>query len=349
MAGQKKTASSPAGASRASGIHDRFFKRACELPGAAADLCREALPPEIFALFDWPRCRLAKDSFHDGKRADLVVAVPFLSDPGVLTYIVIEHKSQHEPKKTYAQFYRYQMQFSNDQFEKHGMLPEILLVLIHQGKRPYKGPLSLREALGHPISPKSRMARQNMPGFKPYLLDLHDPRLEEVFKDSKSKIGVCLYLLRHVWDRRADVEFVLGVLGMFGGDFLRKYPDFALSMLDYLFEGYKMRAEAWAEAEREAVRRGLLPKGGYMTIREEIEERGIRKGHREGRVEGRQEERRKVIANMFKEKFDISVISRATGLPEAEIIKFKNGEIKSPAAAETLNQAGSSAQNGQAE
>ena len=219
MAEKETKISRTEGAPGASGIHDRFFKRACELPGAAADFCREALPPEIFALFDWPRSGLAKDSFHDGKRADLVVAVPFLSDPGVLTYIVIEHKSQHEPKKTFLQFFRYQMQFSADQLEKHGFLPEILLVLAHQGRRPYKGPLSLREALGHPISPKNHIARQNMPGFKPYLLDLHDPRLEGVFKDSKSKIGVCLYLLRHVWDRKADAEFVLRVLGMFGGIF----------------------------------------------------------------------------------------------------------------------------------
>ncbi len=341
MAEQKKTASSPAEAPGASGIHDRFFKRACELPGAAADLCRAALPLEIFALFDWPRCRLAKDSFHDGKRADLVVAVPFLSDPGVLTYIVIEHKSQHEPKKTYAQFYRYQMQFSNDQFEKHGILPEILLVLVHQGKRPYKGPLSLREALGHPISPKSRIARQNMPGFKPYLLDLHDPRLEEVFKDSKSKIGICLYLLRHVRDRRADVEFVLGVLSMFGGDFLRKYPDFLLSFLDYLLKGYKMKSEVWAEAEREAVRRGLLPKGGYMTIREEFTERGRVEGRVEGRQEGRQTREREVIFNMLQKNLEISLISEVTGLPEAEVIKFKNGKLKS--------QPKANAQNGKAE
>ena len=332
-------------AAKTSGIHDRFFKRACELPGAAADLCREALPPEIFALYDWPRSGLAKDSFHDGKRADLVVAAPLLSDPGVLTYIVIEHKSQYEPKKTYAQFFRYQTQFSVDQLERHGLLPEILPVLAHQGRRPYKGPLSLREALGPPISPKSRMARQNMLGFKPYLLDLHDPRLEKFFKDSKSKLGVCLYLLRHVWDRAADVEFVLGVLSMFGVDFLKKYPDFALSLVDYLFEGYKMKSEVWAEAEREAVCRGLLPKGGYMTIREEIEERGMQRGIQRGM----QKERQKVILNMLQKNLDIPLISEVTGLPEAEIIKFKNGGLTGPAEAGNLSQPQAGVQNGQAE
>ena len=64
---------------------------------------------------------------------------------------------------------------------------------------------------------------------------------------------------------------------------------------------------------------------------------GRQEGREEGRQEGRQEERRAVILNMLQEKFDISAISRVTGLPEAEIIKLKNGEIKSPAAAGIQN------------
>ena len=249
------------------------------------------------------------------------MAAPLLSDPEVLTYIVIEHKSQYEPKKTYAQLYHYQTQFSEGYLKEHGLLPEVLPVFVHQGRRPYKGPLALRDALGHRIAPKSRIARQNMMRFEPHLLDLHDPRLEEVFKDSGSKIRGGLYLLRHVWDKKADAGFVLRVLDMFGGAFLKSHPDFALNVVDYLSVGYKMKAEVWAEAEREAVRRGLLEKGGYMmTIQEEIEERG--------RLKGRQEERQEVILNMLQKKLDAGLISEVTGLPKAEIIKFKNGEFK---------------------
>ena len=305
---------------KTSGIYDSFFKRLCELPGAAAELCRQALPLEVFALYDWPRGALAKDSFHDSKRADLVLAAPLLSDPEVLTYIVIEHKSQYEPKKTYAQLCRYQTQFSDGCLEEHGLLPEVLPVFVHQGRRPYKGPLALRDALGHRIAPKSRIARKSMMRFEPHLLDLHDPRLEEVFKDAGSKIRGGLYLLRHVWDKEADAGFVLRVLGMFGGAFLKSHPDFTLNVVDYLSVGYKMKPEAWAEAEREAVRRGLLEKGGYMTIQEEIEERG--------RQEGRQARNREVILNMLQAKTDVSFISKVTGMPKAEIIKFKNGEFK---------------------
>ena len=74
-----------------------------------------------------------------------------------------------------------------------------------------------------------------------------------------------------------------------------------------------------------------------MNIREYIKE------------EGRQDREKEVILNMLKEKFDISAISKAIGLPEAEIVKFKNGEFKSAPPASDQSQAKASDQNGRAE
>ena len=122
-------------AAKISGIHDGFFKRLCAMPEMASEICRLAFPPKISALCDWPRLAVARDSFHDGKRADLVLAAPLLESSNVLTYIVVEHKSQYEPKKTFAQFYRYYTQFTNGYLEEHGKLPEILSVLVSQ-RRP---------------------------------------------------------------------------------------------------------------------------------------------------------------------------------------------------------------------
>ena len=58
-----------------------------------------------------------------------------------------------------------------------------------------------------------------------------------------------------------------------------------------------------------------------MTIREEIEERGIQKG--------RAEERGQVILKLLQKNLEIPFISEVTGLPEAEVIQFKNGGIQS--------------------
>ena len=105
--------------------------------------------------------------------------------------------------------------------------------------------------------------------------------------------------------------------------------DLALNVGSYFWSSIPgMTKELWEKLERDAVMRGIFSKGGSMNIREYIKEEGIQEGQRNKEKE--------VILNMLKKKFDISVISEAIGLPEAEIIKFKNGELKS-------------AQNGQAE
>ena len=78
-----------------------------------------------------------------------------------------------------------------------------------------------------------------------------------------------------------------------------------------------------------------------MNVREEIAVRS--------RQEGRQEGHKEVALNMLKEKLDASLIAKVTGLPEAEIVKFKNGEIKSPASAGAQSHPKADNQNGKAE
>ena len=89
--------------------------------------------------------------------------------------------------------------------------------------------------------------------------------------------------------------------------------------------GYKVSRELWQKAETRAVKQGILKKGGYMNIREHIEERGREKGWREGQKEGIQKGIRKIVLNMLQERADISFISKMTGLSEEEIKELKNG------------------------
>ncbi len=79
--------------------------------------------------------------------------------------------------------------------------------------------------------------------------------------------------------------------------------------------------ELWDKLEKEAIEKALLKKGGYMDIKEEIR----LEGRWEGRQEGRQEGREEVIRNMLREKVDLAVIAKVTGLPVREIKKLKNG------------------------
>ena len=77
--------------------------------------------------------------------------------------------------------------------------------------------------------------------------------------------------------------------------------------------------------EQELVEEGVFTKGGYMDtiqyMKEQERMKGLRKGLRKGIEKGRKE----VIVNMLKEKLDITLVSKVTGLPTKEIKKLQNG------------------------
>ena len=91
-----------------------------------------------------------------------------------------------------------------------------------------------------------------------------------------------------------------------------------------------MKQGVWRRAEELAVKKGLLHKGGYMDIKKFIAERerheGWQEGWQKGRNEGWQEGQQKVVLNMLKNKMDIKIITKVTGLSEKEIKKLKKEE-----------------------
>ncbi len=150
-----------------------------------------------------------------------------------------------------------------------------------------------------------------------------------------------LFILQHIWDLQGDwerAERIIKKLFRMGAALsLEDWKVLINKAVDYICSAHPGRFN-WnvlKEIDQKAT-------GGknFMQFIDTMEEVG-KKNLQKGRQEGRQEERRAVIFNMLQEKFDISAISRATGLPETEIIKFKNGKLKS--------QPKAGAQNGKAE
>ena len=62
-----------------------------------------------------------------------------------------------------------------------------------------------------------------------------------------------------------------------------------------------------------------------QDVREIIKEKGRWEGERKGLKKGRQERDKEVVLNMLKEKINVSVISKVTGLSEKAIKQLKNG------------------------
>jgi predicted transposase/invertase (TIGR01784 family) len=52
-----------------------------------------------------------------------------------------------------------------------------------------------------------------------------------------------------------------------------------------------------------------------MTLREHFKNQGKHEGRLEGRLEGKLEKEAEIIKRMLKEGFDVTVVSRITGLP----------------------------------
>ena len=150
------------------------------------------------------------------------------------------------------------------------------------------------------------------------LLDTSDKSLQRVFKSEGFKTGPVLSLLDKVWflrENEAELrEILFSLFKVFRGE------EWILAVAKYL-KSAGVSIRTWDRLEREAIKRGLLKKGGYMDIREEIR----MEGRQEGRMEGRQEGLQKVVLNMLQKKADISFISEVTGLSKDEIRKLKKG------------------------
>ena len=327
--------------------HDQFFKTFFSEAGFAQELFQLIFSKEEQKAYDWKKLKTEKDSFPDNSRADLVFSVPLKNKPKskIRIFILLEHKSTYDIK-LFQQLFRYQNLLIEKSLNEHGKPVPIIPVVFYHGRKPWKWNLSFQEALGGkdfldiPV-----LSRKSMLNFKIKLLDIHDKKLEKIFKDQNFKSRGILYLLKEVWSSKVDLAFLKHVFHLCK-DIIKKQEDMVLSIMEYLVTGYKMKPEVWKEAEAEVIKEGLLKKGGHMDIKEYIAERarqeGWQKGWKKGRLEGQQAGRlegqqagrqegqqvgrQEVVLNMLKNKMDTQLITKVTGLSEKEINKLKNGK-----------------------
>ena len=324
--------------------HDMFFKSVYSDPKFALELFQLIFSKEELEACDWKNLKPEKDSLKE-KRADLVFSVPLKTDPKtqVKIFILLEHKSYYEP----AVFNKmlYYMTTLHENSLKAGTVSLIMPVLCYHGKTPWKWAKTFQETVYKDLLSKiPAQFRENMIDYKVRLLDLNDPKFEEVLKDQNVTSRGALNVLREIWYiRQATLDKFKRILALFS-NLPRNKKELMISVLDYLqsvFGEDKDFKKRWKNAEQELIREGILKEGGYMntleymSIREQKKgwKKGLKEGHKEGRQEGlqeghkegRQEERQQVILNMLKEKLDIALVSKVTGVSVKEIKKLKNG------------------------
>ena len=313
---------------KAGSHHDKFFKRFFSEPRLALDIIRLIFSKTQLAKYDLSKLKVEK-GFFKGLNMDLILSLPLKGLPfkHIKIIILLEHKSRYD-KSLFKQFLKYQAWL----YEHSNQTIAVIPVLFYHGKKDWKWPLSFQKSIfGEEFFSKIPIfIRKSMIEYQIKLFNTKSRRVQRVFKDASFKAGRVFQLMDRIWQIEENEEELKEILFAFFKDFPQ--DDKILALVKYL-TAMGMKRKLWEQLEKEAIKKGLLKKGGYMDITREIKEEGLlegwqkgqQEGWQKGRLEGRLEGQQELILNMLKEKTAISYIVKVTGLTAKEIKKLKNG------------------------
>ena len=300
------------------------FKQGYSDPRSAKELFQLALSPEEFSAFNWSSLTPEKDTFQD-LRADLVFSVALKNHPKkrVKICLLLEHKSQYS-HRLFDQFLKYQTLIISKSLEETGEAWPVIVVVFYHGRQPWKWPKSLQKGLwGEALQKIPSGLQKDMLNYGMRVLDTCDPRIEKAIKDKNFKSRGFLNALKGVWSLKAEEGKLREAVSLFD-NWIGNREDLALSVGDYLWSSVPgMTRELWKKLEREAVRKGVFSKGGFMNIREYFREEGrqegMQRGMQRGMQKGIQKRDKEVVLNMLRNNLDMPLICKVTGLSEEKI------------------------------
>ena len=309
--------------------HDSFFKLFYSDTELAKELLKLIFSKKEAQAYNLNKLKIEKDTF-EAKRADIIFSFPLKDYPKnrVKIFILLEHKSRYD-KNAFGQLLDYQVLGRKQSIQQMGYPQPIISVLFYHGEKPLKWKKSLQEEDFGPFFSKIPVeSRKNMLNYEPKIINTQDPKIRQAFKSGKFKGYSVIKLLSEIWSLKkkptvlkinsAFAEFEEILKDLKG----QKRRTVELRILEYLRDNTELDSKTWEKAEKLLIETGILKQGGLMqNVREIIKE----KGRWEGERKGRQEERQQVVLNMLKEKINVSVISKVTGLSKEEVESLKNG------------------------
>lgn len=138
---------------------DALFKAVFSAPEEAVGLIRSLLPPDLAAAIDWSTLALAPGTFVDEalaqRHTDLLFVVHLRGAP-VFLYVLLEHKARAE-RFVALSLAGYLVRIWHGWRVEHpneASLPQIIPIVVHHGRRPWREPTQLREliAAGSPAA-----------------------------------------------------------------------------------------------------------------------------------------------------------------------------------------------------
>ncbi len=293
--------------------HDRFFRSCFKDKGYTRALLKFWLPQSVQEVLDIKGLVKQDASLPTiGKEADLLLLGKLKNTRPI--YILLEHKHQRDPKKTYRQMADYGVAIKHFELSKpQKERPIVLNCIFYHGRdswqRGHKPGLGI---VMHDIEAESIDSIL----LQFHVLDLE--RLDQPLWPPKDALYSILYALLKVQQ-----------FGDMAGRERREFFRQIFGHLDdndstNLMQHVVTYVSSVCGIDHEEVMSVLKSSGAARKEYFEAWEQNMGNPWKEaGRKEGRAEERVAVAANMLKKGLKLSVISEVTGLSQDEVSKLK--------------------------
>jgi len=275
--------------------HDRFFRSVFSELDNARDLLRNCLPPRVFRLLDPDSLELSDDSFIDERlslyQSDILVRARMRASP-VLIYILVDHKS-YPDQWTVFQLLVYMVRIWERELEKKRKpkkLPCIIPIIFYHGVRKWTSPLDFSSYVT-----AGEELNSFVPDFQPVLFNVQKVDLDKLLGGLavKTALKAFIYALAGL---RPHLGEILNSLAHLPVD--PKTRTFISRLLEYIIQvGGDAKAEDLEEQLRSV--ESELSREVFMTIEEQILERGKVAGKIEGAIQDKQQ----VLIRLLQRKF----------------------------------------------
>ena len=232
-------------------------------------------------------------------------------------FLLIEHQSKidYEMPKRILDYEIEIMKTAENHsviLKKDVEMPIIVPIVIYTGRRKW-------DVTGYIKDCRKRLNR--LESFRLgnyYIIDNNTYTDEELFED-KFFISKLMLLER----MKTTEELYINLKKIIRKETDRANIEFLENIINFIYKK-KLGKSYTKELIREVAKKSIKKEGGKDMILEMIENENralIQKGRREGKKEGRREGAIEIAKNMLKEKLDINLIMKMTGLTKEQILK----------------------------
>ena len=307
--------------------HDALFRGVFGDPQLAAELLRATLPAGIADPVDWRSLRSIEGSLVDDalvtQDADLLFAAETTGET-VLFYVLLEHKAEEDPFTAF-QLLRYivriQERFRHEHPDEQG-LPTVLPLVIHHGRRPWRGATELAALFRTAHLPPAFLARQVALGFQVFDLARDDIDLHSLGLN----VRVLLPLLHMQWLRRVadSIALLLSWHSLYRTLLAApRGPDIARRLVSYVAAVSDRRPSELRDTFR---RIHPVMEKHYMSTADQIlrqgvaqgVEQGMQRGVRQGMLQGTAQTVLRLLEHRFG-PLDAATVARVRGATIEEL------------------------------